>query len=205
MYCLIWRFTWNNYFEIRNKMCSNILFSFLVYLFVLSFREKVLLCGPGWPRTHNPSTSGSQLLALQVCAVTPSSQFITEEQPPLCGYLTVCFVGLSVRMHLCCFQLSPCKKKAAWYIYSQVAYQDFFIFKMFFSSNWRGECCLAVSLLYWRLFWAVFVVVDILFPLMLLCIVAPPWTLWMGFWKPMEKDVQLKIEDLRLCLKICPG
>lgn len=68
-----------------------------------------------------------------------------------------------------------------------------FFFPNVFNRNWLGKCCLAVSLLYWRLFLAVFVVVDILFPLMLLNIVAPPWTLWMDFWKPMEKKVQLKI------------
>lgn len=57
----------------------------LVFLFVLSFREKALLYNPGWPRTHNPSASDFQMLALQECVTMSSSQVITEEQPPLYG------------------------------------------------------------------------------------------------------------------------
>jgi hypothetical protein len=31
-----------------------------------------LLCSPGWPGTHDPPASASQVLQLQLCAIMPS-------------------------------------------------------------------------------------------------------------------------------------
>jgi hypothetical protein len=47
------------------------LLSSLFSLFICLFRDRVWLCRPGWPQTHNPPTSASRVLGLQACPILP--------------------------------------------------------------------------------------------------------------------------------------
>jgi hypothetical protein len=43
---------------------------------VFFFLRQGLICGPGWPQTHYPPASGSQVLGLQICTTMPTFKCI---------------------------------------------------------------------------------------------------------------------------------
>jgi hypothetical protein len=47
--------------------------NFFFFFFFFFLWDKVLLCSPDWPWTHNPTASASQVLGLQICTTTSSS------------------------------------------------------------------------------------------------------------------------------------
>jgi hypothetical protein len=52
----------------------------LLFISFPFFRDRISLCIPDWPRTHNSLASASQMLDLQVCTTTSSMVVILTER-----------------------------------------------------------------------------------------------------------------------------